>query len=427
MDSWLSAIFFILSAAGVLFFSVNVYALQFFYSGKLPETNCYRNKERLVSRLTAERENLLFACSFYRLLCNMLTILFMLTGFASIKNAGLDIFDYGVVLAAGFVIFMMLGYAIPYSWAKYAGGNVLSGTCGFLLAVLFICRPLVSIYKFIDILIRRLCGISEITDEQRQEQFLGGVEQHKIEGVVDEEEQEMIENVLEMSEKTAQEIMTPRTDIVAIEANSDRQGVFGIVTAAGHSRFPVYETNLDNIIGLLYAKDLLKDSNACNEPFELRSKLRIAYFVPETKPIRELLREFQGQKLHIAVVLDEYGGTAGLISLEDILEVIVGDISDEYDTRPPEPVKRIDRYTIEADARTYIDDINDRFALNLPDSEDYDTVGGFILSHLGSIPQAGTEFEYGNLKFKITAAEARRIKQVRITSAADGAKERNAE
>ena len=181
---------------------------------------------------------------------------------------------------------------------------------------------------------------------------------------------------------------------------------------------------MDNIIGLLYAKDLLKDSDKCNEPFELRSKLRNAYFVPETKPIRELLREFQHQKLHIAVVLDEYGGTAGLISLEDILEVIVGEISDEYDIKPPEPVKRIDRYTVEADARTYVDDLNDRFGLNLPDSEDYDTIGGFILSHLGSIPQAGTEFEYGDLKFKIISAEARRIKQVRITEAV---KERNAE
>jgi putative hemolysin len=424
VNIWLSVSLFILSAAGSLFFSVNVYALQFFYSGKLPEANGHKNKEGLISRLTAERENLLFVCSFCRLLCNMLTILFMLIGFESLKNLSLNIIDYCLVLATGFLIFMLFGYAVPYSWAKYAGGKVLSSTCCILLALLFIFKPFISVYKFTDILIRRLCGIVEITDEQRQEQFLGGVEQHKIEGIVDEEEQEMIENVLEMSEKTAQEIMTPRTDIVAIEANSDRQNVFGTVTAAGHSRFPVYEGNMDNIIGLLYAKDLLKDSDKCNEPFELRSKLRNAYFVPETKPIRELLREFQQQKLHIAVVLDEYGGTAGLISLEDILEVIVGEISDEYDIKPPEPVKRIDRYTVEADARTYVDDINDRFGLNLPDSEDYDTIGGFILSHLGSIPQAGTEFEYGDLKFKITAAEARRIKQVRITEAV---KERNAE
>ena len=424
MNIWLSVSCFILSAAGSLFFSVNAYALQFFSPGKLSKAIGYKNKEDLISRLTAARENLLFACSLCRLLCNMLAILFLLISFESLKNAVLNITDYCLVLAAGFLIIMVLGYAIPYSWAKYATGKILGKTCTFLFALLFICRPFISVYKLTDILIRRLAGIVEITDEQKQEQFLDGVERHKIEGIVDEEEQEMIENILEMSDKTAQEIMTPRTDIVAIEANSDRQSVLATLTAAGHSRFPVYETNLDNIIGLLYAKDLLKDSDKCNEPFELRSKLRSTYFVPETKPIRELLREFQKQKLHIAVVLDEYGGTAGLISLEDILEVIVGEIADEYDTKPLEPVKRIDRYTIEADARTYIDNLNDRFGLNLPDSEDYDTVGGFILSHLGGIPQAGTEFEYGDLKFKITAAEARRIKQVRITEAV---KERNAE
>jgi putative hemolysin len=319
---------------------------------------------------------------------------------------------------------MIFSYAIPYSWAKYASEQILSKTCRFLFILSAVCRPLVSIYKYTDIIVRRLAGLAEITDETRQEHFLDGIEQRKMEGIVDEQEQEMIENVLEMSEKTAEEIMTPRTDIIAIEANSDRQTVFGTITAAGHSRFPVYQGNMDNIIGLLYVKDLLGDIDKCNAPFDLRSKLRTTYFVPETKPIRELLREFQDQKLHIAIVLDEYGGTAGLITLEDILEVLVGEISDEHDIKPPEPVKKIDRYTIEVDARTYVDDLNDEFNLNLPDSEEYDTVGGFILSHLGCIPQSGTEFEYGGLKFTIISAEARRIKHIRIAKLT---KENNAE
>lgn len=149
----------------------------------------------------------------------------------------------------------------------------------------------------------------------------------------------------------------------------------------------------------------------------LRSKLRNACLVPETKPVRQLLREFQEQKLHIALVLDEYGGTAGLITIEDILEVLVGRIYDEFEKKTPQLLKRIDRYTIDADAKTYIDELNKRFSLNVPDSEDYDTVGGFILSHLGSVP-AGLEFEFGNLKFTVLSAEARRIKLVRITQIA---------
>jgi putative hemolysin len=424
VSCWLSISLLFLSAAASAFFAVNAYALQFFSPAKLQQAFCHKNKEELISRLVAGRENLLFACSLCRLLCNLLTILFMLLFLESIKGISPDTIDYCLAVTASLAILMIFSYAIPYSWAKYASEQILSKTCRFLFILSVVCRPITSVYKFTDIIVRRLAGIAEITDETRQEQFLDGINQRKMEGIVDEQEQEMIENVLEMSEKTAEEIMTPRTDIIPIEANSDRQTVFGAITAAGHSRFPVYQDNIDNIIGLLYVKDLLGDIDKCNAPFDLRGKLRKAYFVPETKPIRKLLREFQDQKLHIAIVLDEYGGTAGLITLEDILEVLVGEISDEYDIKPPEPVKKIDRYTIEADARTYVDDLNDKFNLNLPDSEYYDTVGGFILSHLGHIPQSGTEFEYGGLKFTIISAEARRIKHIRIAKLT---KENNAE
>ena len=319
---------------------------------------------------------------------------------------------------------MVFVYAIPYSWAKYAGQNLLSRTYKFLLAALFILRPFVWIYAFADVLIRRLTLVPKISDEQKQEQFLEAVWRRKIEGIVDEQEQEMIENVLTMSKTTTQEIMTPRTDIVAVDAKSDRPAVFNAVKAAGHSRFPVYQENLDNIIGFLYAKDLIEDTDKCNAPFELKSKLRAAYFVPETKPVRELLRELQEQKLHIAIVLDEYGGTAGLITIEDIIEELVGQIYDEYEIKAPEPVKRIDINTIEADAKTYVDEINKKFNFNLPDSEDYDTIGGFVLSHLGFIPQKGAEFEYGDLKFIIVSAEARRINIVKIVQLV---KEKNVE
>lgn len=259
---------FILSAAGSVFFSANAYALQFFSPGKFLAAITHKNKEEILNRLSAQRENLLFVCSLCRLLCNMLTILFMLITFDTVKNAPLNAADYGLLSGAAFLFFMLFSFAIPYSWAKYAGQNILSKTCYFLFAALSILMPFVWVYKFAEILIRRLAGITEITEEQKQEQFLDGVEQRKIEGIVDEQEQEMIENVLDMSRKTAEEIMTPRTEIVAIEINSDRQTVFGTVSAAGYSRFPVYEGNLDNIIGLLYAKDLIRDSDKCNEPFD---------------------------------------------------------------------------------------------------------------------------------------------------------------
>jgi CBS domain containing-hemolysin-like protein len=142
--------------------------------------------------------------------------------------------------------------------------------------------------------------------------------------------------------------------------------------------------------------------------------MRDAYFVPETKPLRVLLHEFQNQKLHIAVLLDEYGGTAGIVTIEDILEELVGEIADEYEDSTPESIKQIDENTIELDARTYIDDLNRDFELYLPEDEDYDTVGGFVFSHLGYIPKAGETFAYENVNFTIVAAEPRKIKRLRI-------------
>jgi CBS domain containing-hemolysin-like protein len=272
--------------------------------------------------------------------------------------------------------------------------------------------------RLYDALIRRLAGVAVTTPEEdreeKQEEFLTDLEQHRMEGAVDAEEQEMIENVLELSETTADEIMTPRTDIVAVEANADLHKVLETIANAGHTRVPVYEENIDNIIGLVYAKDLLSEIGKDAADFKLHDKMRNVYFVPETKLLRVLLHEFQNQKLHIAVVLDEYGGTAGVVTLEDILEELVGEITDEYEETPPEPINQIDKNTIEVDARTYVDDLNDQFELNLPEDEDYDTIGGFVFSLLGYVPKTGERFEHENLKFTIASAEARRIKRIRI-------------
>jgi len=208
--------------------------------------------------------------------------------------------------------------------------------------------------------------------------------------------------------------MTPRTDLVAIKVDDDLQTVLDTITKAGHSRIPVYENNIDNIIGLVYAKDLLSHIGKDIQDFKIRDIIRDVYFVPETKPLRILLDEFKNQKLHIAVLLDEYGGTAGIVTIEDILEELVGEIVDEYEEIPPEAINQIDQNTIELDARAYIDDLNNDFELNLPEDEDYDTVGGFVFSHLGYIPKMNETFVYENVKFTIIAAEARKIKKLRI-------------
>lgn len=401
-----------------LFFSINSTALRIFSYSKLQEEFKAANRENLTDLLVENAEKLTLTCSLFRLIANCCLLLLLLDAFAATHEGGPQFSDYLLTFIIATVIFSIFSLAIPHAWAKYAGEKVLSRTYKLLMLSAAIAWPVLYIFQLYDRLVRRLAGVADSTpkeqQEERQEEFLTDLEQHRMEGAVDEEEQEMIESVLELDETNADEIMTPRTDITAVEVNSDLQTVLDTITSAGHTRVPVYEENIDKIIGLIYAKDLLAEIGKDPANFKLRDKMRDAYFVPETKSLRTLLHEFQSRKLHVAIVLDEYGGTAGIVTLEDIIEELVGEITDEYEETPPKPVKKIDSNTIEADARTYIDDLNDEFELNLPEDEDYDTIGGFVFSHLGYIPKTGHNFEYENLQFTIVSAEARRIKRIKI-------------
>ncbi len=412
-------------AGGTLFFSVNAIALRTFSHVKLQEAFKAISKkttpEELTEQLAEKAEELILTCFLYRLILNICILLLLVavfTGPDTQDYSSSPVISYLLTFIVAMAIFSIFSLAIPHAWAKYSGEKILSRTYKLLIGFAIAAAPALYVFRLYDGLVRRLAGIAETTpqeqQEEKQEEFLTGLERRRTEGVLDEEEQEMIENVLELSNSTADEIMTPRTDIVAVEVNSDLQKVLDTITSAGHTRVPIYKENIDNIIGLVYAKDLLAEIGKTGGQFKLRDKMRDAYFVPESKPLRVLLHEFQNQKLHIAIVLDEYGGTAGVVTIEDILEELVGEITDEYEETPPEPIKKIDQNTIEADARTYIDDINDQLELNLPEDEDYETLGGFVFSRLGYIPKAGESLDYENLKFTIASAEARRIKRIRI-------------
>ena len=426
-----------LLAAATLFFSVNGMALRIFSRSKLQDKfeQIYKKGSpkrkkghlstpaELTDSIVENSEKLILTCYVYRLIANCFILLLLLAAFETARHGAAQIADYLLTFIIAAAIFLIFSLAIPHTWAKYAGEKILSRTHRLLVFSSTLLLPILYIFQLYDSLVKRLAGIVETTpdrqQEEKHEEFLNGLKQQKTDGVLDEEQQQMIENVLELSETCADEIMTPRTDIVAVELNSDLQTILETICSAGHTRVPVYENNIDNIIGLVYAKDLLTEIGKNPADFKLRNKIRDAYFVPETKPLRALLHEFKNQKLHIAVVLDEYGGTAGIVTLEDILEELVGKITDEYEEKPPEPVKKIDHNTIEADAGTYVDDLNDRFELNLPENEDYDTIGGFVFSRLGYIPKTGDSFDYENLKFTIASAEKKRIKRVKIQRACE--------
>lgn len=393
-----------------LFFGLNSLALRSFSRVKLQEAFRRAGREHLIDRFIDNVELLIITCGTVRVIANT-SIIFVLVSLLAERH-------FVLTLILSICIIELFTLIIPHAWAKHTGAFILPRTYIFLRFFLIIARPLWTVFKVHDTLVQRLAGIQEADPEQeledRQEEILNIVEQGKIEGVVDEEELEMIENVLELDETSAEEIMTPRTDLVAISAEDSLETILETIRDKGHSRIPVYEETIDKITGLIYAKDLLTEIGQNPNHFKLAEKIRPPYFVPESKPLRDLLHEFQNQKLHIAVVLDEYGGTAGIVTIEDILEEVVGEITDEYEKTPSESFKKIDETTFDVGARMYIDEVNEELEIELPEDEDYDTVGGFVFSYLGYIPKVGEKFEYENLTISVTAAGPRVIKKLRI-------------
>ena len=232
------------------------------------------------------------------------------------------------------------------------------------------------------------------------------------EGTLEEEEREMIHGIFEMGERTAREIMVPRVDVTALQAGEPLRRVLDTIKARGHSRIPIYEETIDNIVGIVYAKDLLRhmDGGSLEEP--ARTISRPPHFIPESKKINELLHEMQRDKVHMAIVVDEYGGTAGIVTIEDLLEEIVGEIQDEYDLEE-RSIERLDDHEAIFDARVSIHDVNETLGVSLADGE-YDTVGGLVYDKLGKIPVVGDEIQVDGLTVTVLSTSGKRIRKVRI-------------
>lgn len=230
-------------------------------------------------------------------------------------------------------------------------------------------------------------------------------------GSIEEDEKQMIASIFEMGETVVREIMSPRTDIIALAVDTPLAEALDAIIRAGHSRIPIFENNVDRIVGFLYAKDLLKCYRENQTDVLIRSILRPAYFVPESKKADELFHEMQSRRVHIAIVVDEYGGTAGLVTIEDLLEEIVGEIQDEYD-KEPVPFQQIARDTYVFNARLDVDTVADLLGVDLPYA-DVDTLGGFIFAELGHVPETGETVTYAGWRFTVLSVESRRIRQVR--------------
>lgn len=241
-------------------------------------------------------------------------------------------------------------------------------------------------------------------------------------GALDHTEREMIHSIFEFRETMAKEVMIPRTDMVCIDETTSFDEVISIIKKHGHSRIPVYRDTIDDIKGLLYVKDLLPFFKNGKTTPKIASLLHNAYFIPESKRIDELLKEFQKERMHMAVVVDEYGGTAGLVTMEDIIEEIVGEIRDEFDYEKP-LLQKIDERTWVIEGKIDVEDMNEKTGLHLPDDQEYESLGGFIFEKLGHIPEEQEEFEWSNVRFIIEKVQKQRVRRVKVILTGDAQRE----
>ncbi len=280
-----------------------------------------------------------------------------------------------------------------------------------------ILAPLVAFLTWTTQKISRLFG-ADVAAEARisSEELRLIIEQGGEQGILEAEEEQMIHAVIELGDQRIHEVMVPRIDMVALPATASFERAIDTVVEEGHSRVPVYEESIDEIIGILYAKDLLPFLKGSAGPRPtLRAILRTPVFVPESMSVDDLLHEFQRRKVHLAVVLDEYGGTAGLVTIEDLLEEIVGEIQDEYDEEEPLIVKLSDDEA-RVDGRADVDDLGELFdtELSLEDEDEYDTVGGLIYHRIGGVPKPGDQVRIDGFTLTVESTDGRRVGKVLV-------------
>jgi putative hemolysin len=400
--------------------STLAYAIRTLSRVEIEQALAKRGRVKALDAILSRRHDLALSTSALRMLATCVTIVsiaFYFYLFFDWQSHPFKVFGTTILLATPLLLICTV--AIPQAWAKYAGEATIASLWPLIRVMHRLLYPLVVVMNVFDEIIRRLSGVSlaETPEEeanQANQEILAVVSDGIAEGNVNEDQRKMIEGVISFRDLQAGQIMTPRPDIVALDVNTPLLEARDRIVKDGLSRLPVFEGTLDNVIGILYAKDLLQNIGAASPAFNMRALLHPPLFVPRTKPLHDLLREFRLQQVHIAIVLDEYGGAIGLVTSEDIIEEIVGDIADEYESPERSDIKRIDENVVEVDARINITDLNRELELHLPEDQDYQTLGGFVISTLGEIPKRGQTVPFEASTITVIDGDARRVKRLKI-------------
>ncbi len=408
------------------------------------------------------------AVALSRILCNLgvaVASIFVVAGLHTQAGTPINpsITDAAIGVLASAIVLWVFSVALAESIGRYAPERFLYTFGPLVRAAYLVQKPLTPFAKVLDAMVRKMSGVEQVNPtEQVSEDILSVAEEGEREGIIDEEERRMIEAVVNFKKRTVEQIMTPRREIEALEYTNNLGAITAFVRKVRHSRVPVFKTGggLDDVIGFFYTKDLLRwlagdgpriTSSPPVDPaaqinsggglgnasrgFDLRSILRPALHVPHSKTVRELADEFVAKKVHAAVVVNEFGAVSGLVTLEDIIEDVFGDIQDEYEKTedgPPSIEVKPDAGNGEEggprsgladiDARAYVAAANEALeplGAAIPESDDYDTVGGFVLSTLGHMPEVNETFSHGRMSVTVLEASPTRVIKVRIMVAAD--------
>jgi len=320
----------------------------------------------------------------------------------------------GIATGVMTLIVLVFGEIIPKGYANRHSERIALLISGPIELLVTVCYPLIKLLtNFTNLVIKGLGGEVKKRPLVTEEEFLTLVDVGAEEGVIELDEREMIEGIFEFGETTVKEVMVPRTEMNVLEVDTSVDKALDYVLETGNSRTPVYEKGIDDVKGILYTKDLLRYIRDGSRDLKLEGVLRPAYFVPDTMKLDDLLQEFQKRKIQIAMVVDEYGGTAGLVTLEDLLEEIVGEIEDVHD-KDVVMLKRLNSNTAVVDARMDIEELNEAFGVNLPSEGDFETVGGLVVSTFGRIPPVGERVLVGEVAIIVEEADDKSVSSVKM-------------
>jgi CBS domain containing-hemolysin-like protein len=371
-----------------------------------------RRGARQLARLVENPANFLNPILLLVLICQLVSA--TLVGIVAEHLFG----PWGVLLGIVFevVVIFVFFEAVPKNWAVLHADRaaLLSAP---IVSALTRFPPIRWLSMLLIGLANRIIGVTD-DEEDRPHSFITDSELKAMadvaheENVIERDERTFIHSIIDFGDTVAREVMTPRPDMVTVEADTTVRNALEIALAAGYSRIPVEADGIDDIIGIAYAKDMVRDERAGKSGQDVRTSMRPAKFVPESKDVSDLLREMQEEKFHMAIVVDEYGGTAGLITLEDLLEELVGDIVDEFDTEEP-TIERLDDGSVTVPAGYSVDDAGELLGADLPHGP-WDTVGGLMLDIVGRVPAAGDSVEADGFRLTALDVRGRRIGRVRI-------------